>query len=623
MNSTNTTSQTKHPKGLYLLFFTEMWERFSFYGMKAIFILFLTGALAFDKKMASGIMGSYMSLVYLTPIIGGYFADNLWGNRRSILVGGIMMAIGQLFMFLSGLFYYQYDLSITFMLIGLTALIFGNGFFKPNISTLLGQLYSDVDKRKDAAYTIFYMGINLGAFVAPLICGGLGEKYDINENPIPGAFKWGFLCACIGMIISVIVFKMRMNKSLVNPEGEPIGIVSNKMRLALEHKKENPDHIIEPISKSKSNIYIGVLIGILVFVAFRLYIFTSTDETTIDLVNNYISAFIFSIAISIPLIIILDKSLSKIEKQQIGVIYIVAFFVIFFWAAFEQAGASLTFFAQEQTDRKLFGWSMPASWFNSFNAVFIVALAPLVSILWTKLSKKNLEPASPYKQAFGLLFLALGYVFIAFGVDGVEPGIKVSIIWLTGLYFIHTIGELFLSPIGLSMVNKLAPVRFASLLMGVWFLSTAAANNFAGFLSSFYPEPLVKAEIVRDLEIKYTTPNHKAYLLVDDLKKAKNSDTVKIEENGKPVEINFADIKFNNIFPKTKNKAELKKQSDDLEKIKIEVAKKAKNKPKSFLGIEINDLHSFFWLFVYLAGASSIVLFILSKLLIKMMHGVK
>ena len=623
MNSTNTTSQTKHPKGLYLLFFTEMWERFSFYGMKAIFILFLTGALAFDKKMASGIMGSYMSLVYLTPIIGGYFADNLWGNRRSILVGGIMMAIGQFFMFLSGLFYYQYDLSITFMLIGLTALIFGNGFFKPNISTLLGQLYSDVDKRKDAAYTIFYMGINLGAFVAPLICGGLGEKYDINESPIPGAFKWGFLCACIGMIISVIVFKMRMNKSLVNPEGEPIGIVSNKMRLALEHKKENPDHIIEPVSKSKSNIYIGVLIGILVFVAFRLYIFTSTDETTIDLVNNYISAFIFSIAISIPLIIILDKSLSKIEKQQIGVIYIVAFFVIFFWAAFEQAGASLTFFAQEQTDRELFGWSMPASWFNSFNAVFIVALAPLVSILWTKLSNKNLEPASPYKQAFGLLFLALGYVFIAFGVDGVEPGIKVSIIWLTGLYFIHTIGELFLSPIGLSMVNKLAPVRFASLLMGVWFLSTAAANNFAGFLSSFYPEPLVKAEIVRELEIKYTTPNHKAYLLVDDLKTAKNSDTVKVFENGKPVEINFADIKFNNIFPKTKNQAELKKQSQDLEKIKIEVAKKAENKPKSFLGIKINDLHSFFWLFVYLAGASSIVLFILSKLLIKMMHGVK
>jgi POT family proton-dependent oligopeptide transporter len=611
-----------HPKGLYLLFTTEMWERFSYYGMRGIFTLFLTGALMFDKKTASGIFGSYTSLVYLTPIIGGYFADNLWGNRRSIMVGGILMAIGQFFMFLSGLFYEQHSLAVTFMLIGLTSLIFGNGFFKPNISTLVGQLYEDTDKRKDSAFTIFYMGINLGAFIAPLICGGLGEQYDINDNPIPGAFKWGFLCACIGMLISVVMFKLRMNKVLVGPNGEQIGVVSNKMRLA-QNDADN-GIVKEEISKSKSNIYIGTLLGIIAFVILRLNVFVTDDEGTIDLVNNYISAFIFSISVAIPLIIILDKSLTKTEKSQIGVIYIVAFFVIFFWAAFEQAGASLTFFAQEQTNREFFGWSMPASWFGSFNAVFIVALAPLVSILWSKLSKRGMEPASPYKQAFGLFFLALGYVFIAFGVDGVEPGVKVSIIWLTGLYFIHTIGELFLSPIGLSMVNKLAPVRFASLLMGVWFLSTAAANNFAGFLSSFYPEPVVEASIVRELEIKYTNDKHNAYLLVDDLSKSDAKDTVKVvDEKGEKVEIKYADIKFNNIFPKSKNPAIEKKNSIELGKIKIQVAKKAINKEKSFLGIKINDLYSFFMLFVYLAGGASIVLFFLSKLLVKMMKGVK
>lgn len=615
-------TQKGHPKGLYLLFTTEMWERFSYYGMRGIFTLFLTGALMFDKKTASGFYGSYTSLVYLTPIIGGYFADNLWGNRRSIMVGGIMMAIGQFFMFLSGSFYHQHDLAVTFMLIGLTSLIFGNGFFKPNISTLVGQLYSETDKRKDAAFTIFYMGINLGAFIAPLICGGLGERYDINGNPIAGAFKWGFLCACIGMIISVVMFKLRMNKVLVGPDGEQIGVVSNKMRLA----KMNEDKGVEVVDapKSKRNVYTGVLVGIFLFIILRFQVFISADESTVDVVNNYISAAIFAIAIAIPLIIILDKSLTKVEKSQISVIYIIAFFVIFFWAAFEQAGASLTFFAQEQTDRVFFGWAMPASWFGSFNAVFIVILAPIVSVLWTKLANKGKEPASPYKQAMGLFLLALGYVFIAYGVKGVEPGIKVSIIWLTGLYLIHTVGELFLSPIGLSMVNKLAPVRFASLLMGVWFLSTAAANNFAGFLSSFYPEPVVKASYVRELEKEFTTKSHNALLQVEDLKEAKLADTtVVFDAKGVEQNVKYDAIKFNNLFPKTTNKKQLEENAKVIEKIKIDAAKNSINIEKSFLGIKINDLYSFFMLFVYLAGGAAIVLFFLSKPLLKMMHGVK
>lgn len=611
-----------HPKGLYLLFTTEMWERFSYYGMRALFTLFLINALMFDKETASGIYGSYTSLVYLTPIIGGYFADNIWGNRKSIFVGGVMMAIGQLFMFFSASLYSNHNLALILMIVGLTFLIFGNGFFKPNISTLVGQLYAETDKRKDAAYTIFYMGINLGAFIAPLICGYLGERYDAAGNILPGAFKWGFLCACIGMIISVITFEMRKNKVLITPEGEPIGKIPNKQRLSAEEMGNTPSG-----KKSNNNVYVGVLVGMVALVLLRFFVFMAEDETMIDTVNNYISAAIFAISISIPFIIITDKSLNKVEKQRIWVIYIVAFFVIFFWAAFEQAGASLTFFAAEQTNRDILGFSMPASWFNSFNAVFIVILAPLISIMWTKLAKKNMEPASPYKQAFGLLFLALGYVFIAIGVDGVEPGVKVSIIWLTGLYFIHTVGELFLSPIGLSMVNKLAPVRFASLLMGVWFLSTAAANNFAGFLSSFYPDPVLTGTEVRALEKEFTTDTHKVYLLADEVKKATPADTVKvIDEKGKPVEVKYSDIKFDRLFAEVKDKNDkktLNKNAKVIQEKKIEFARKAVNKEKSFIGIKITDLKSFFWLFVYLAGGSAIILFFLSRFLVKMMNGVK
>ena len=203
---------------------------------------------------------------------------------------------------------------------------------------------------------------------------------------------------------------------------------------------------------------------------------------------DLIGAAIFTLCIIIPAYVISDSSLTKIERERIWVIYIIAFFVIFFWSAFEQAGASLTFFADEQTNRSLFGWEMPASYFQSFNPVFVVVFAPLLSILWTKLGQKNLDPASPIKQSMGLFLLSLGYLIIALGVKNVEPGVKVSILWLTSLYFIHTMGELMLSPIGLSMVNKLAPMRFASLLMGVWYLSNATANKFAGMLSGLYPE---------------------------------------------------------------------------------------------------------------------------------------
>jgi POT family proton-dependent oligopeptide transporter len=451
------TAGNGHPRGLYLLFFTEMWERFSYYGMRAIFILFMTKALFIDKALASNIYGSYTGLVYLTPLLGGYISDRFWGNRRSILVGGLIMAAGQFLMFVSGSTISEAGQSasaISMMWAGLTLLIIGNGFFKPNISTMVGQLYPRGDHRIDGAFTIFYMGINLGAFFSPLVCGGLGDTGNIAD------FKWGFLAACIGMLVSTISFELLKKKLLVTPEGEPVGM---------------------PKARMDAKTFIAIL-GSVAFIFFLLN-FNRLFHSDLDVIGYLIYAAI----VVMPLIIYSDKSLTSDEKQRISVIFILAFFVVFFWGCFEQAGASLTLFADEQTDRMIGGWEMPASWFQSINPLAIIALAPLFTMFWNFLSKRKMEPSSPLKMAFGLILVALGFVVIAFAVHGLAPGQKIAMWWLWALYLLHTMGELSLSPIGLSMVSKLAPVRFASLLMGTWFLANAVANKFAGTLSALIP----------------------------------------------------------------------------------------------------------------------------------------
>lgn len=459
-------TKQKHPKGLYFIFATGMAERFGYYGMRAIFVLYLIKALMIDKEIASTIYGNYTGLVYLTPLIGGYIADKYWGMRRSIFWGAVMMVVGQLLMFMSALYFQQLELAKILMFAGLGGLILGNGFFKPNISTIVGQLYKPGDKRLDSAYTIFYMGVNLGAFAAPLLAGWLGDTGN------PEDFKWGFLVAAILMLISLIIYATNNKKYLINYNGDPIGIE------AAGKSKKDPDAPITPVVRmSVREIAVWIVSSMALYSLF-MYLFD----------NDIIGSFIYAACIVVPVFAISDKSLTKVERQRIGVIYIIAFFVIFFWAAFEQAGISLTYFADEQTDRTILGWEMPASWFQSFNALFVVLLAPLFSIMWLKLGDKGKEPASPTKQAIGLFFLSLGYLLIAFGVKDVQAGTKVSMLWLVGLYFIHTMGELSLSPIGLSMVNKLSPVRFASLLMGVWYLSMASANKLAGALSTLYPE---------------------------------------------------------------------------------------------------------------------------------------
>lgn len=458
MSTQNSSTQQGHPKGLYVLFATEMWERFSYYGMRAILILFMTKALLYDKVLASNLYGSYTGLVYLTPLVGGYIADRYWGNQRSIITGGLLMALGQFILFFCGSTYQSSpELSTALFFAGLGFLIAGNGFFKPNISSMVGQLYGAGDKRVDAAYTIFYMGINMGGALGPIVCGLVGDTGN------PADFRWGFMAAGIGMLLSVWIFKQLKDKYLVDPDGKILGLVP-------EDKKE--------LKTSQ----------ILVYAALFAFALSVIGLLYADAQFGILSYLLILAVLVIGFMIISDKGLSGIEKQRISVIFIVSFFVIFFWSAFEQAGASLTFFAEEQTQRDLGIFTVPASLFQSLNSIFVISFAPLVAWLWIKLGNRNAEPSSPTKMAWGLFLLAIGYLIIAYGVKGVQPGVKVSMMWLISMYAFHTLGELCLSPIGLSLVNKLAPFRFASLLMAVWFLANAAANKFAGVLSALYPE---------------------------------------------------------------------------------------------------------------------------------------
>ena len=629
-------SNSKHPSGLYVLFLTEMWERFSYYGMRALFILFMTKALLFDKALGSQIYGSYTGLVYLTPLLGGYMADRYWGNRKSIIIGGILMALGQLLMFFAGTFYQQPELAIPLMFTGLGFLIFGNGFFKPNISTMVGQLYPVGDKRVDSAFTIFYMGINLGAFIAPLICGYLGDTGNAAD------FRWGFLVACIGMCISLIFFIALKNKYIVTPEGEQIGDKPNSAR------EVNASGEKTPINYTAMGIWGGL---------FLLLLFVFLKQFNMDLVGS----FIFSLTITAPGYIITDPTLTKVERQRIWVIYIAAFFVIFFWAAFEQAGASLTYFAEEQTNREIFGKIIPTSYFQAINAVAIVIFAPLFVWLWGWLGKRNMEPASPFKQALGLFLLAIGYLVIAFGVKGIDPSTKLSMVWLVSLYTIHTFGELCLSPIGLSMVNKLAPVKLASLLMGVWFLSTAAANKFAGTLSALYPEEvkiekafssncspetlsmlsvgLIDQKKV-ELDLKGNQPLKRA--VASTMKTADNStdslsgltiDSVKTSNVSnyyiKVIKSNNGNfdraLMLNDTMLLTHELVDIVKTIDGKKISTTEERLQTWNlKPqKPVFFVKIENLYDFFMLFVFMAGAASIILFFLSSKLLKMMNGVR
>ncbi len=538
-----------HPRGLYVLFATEMWERFNYYGMRAILVYFMTSALMFNKPFASMLYGGYTGLIYLTPLVGGYIADRYWGNRQSIITGGLIMALAEFILFAcSSLYKTSPDTSTLLFYIGLGVMIIGNGFFKPNISSMVGQLYPGGDKRLDAAYTIFYMGINVGGMVGPFVCGLVGNTGN------PDDFKWAFLAGGIGMILSVITFHYLKNKYVVSYNGKPIGTVPEKMA--------SSNHFL------KKPFSFQVFLCLVAYAALAIGLLYIHGQRIFD-----ISYLLLAALVAILFIIFSDKALTKLEIRRITVIFVVSFFVIFFWSAFEQAGASLSFFAAEQTQLHVdaLNFNVPPSWFQSLNSFFVVAFAPLFAWIWIKLGKRNLEPNSPTKMALGLLLLAIGYLWIAYGVKGLQPGIKVSMIWLTGMYALHSWGELCLSPIGLSLVNQLAPLRFASLLMAVWFMANAAANVLAGKISALYPPGIaeVKQAAASGIDLQKILNNKAA---------ASPGEIMKLQELKIPYEF------------------------------------------KSFLGFQLNNLYDFFMLFVVMAGAASLILFFLTRWLNKMMH---
>ena len=420
MENTIDRQTKKHPPGLYLLFMTEMWERFSYYGMRAILVLYLTkslfeGGLAMDQGTALMLYGFFTGAVYFTPLIGGYLSDRFLGQRLAITIGGITMALGNIALFANQSFAAVY--------IGLGLIIIGNGFFKPNISTMVGELYGPTDKRRDAAFTIFYMGINTGAFFAPLLIGAITDKWfaiNLGEDLIEYGYKYGFLASAIGMIIGQILFNTLANRFL--------GDIGKK-----------------PVGKPK--------------------------VSNAGVVQN--------------------QKLTKKEKNRTKVIFILAAFVVFFWAGFEQAGGALSIYTDKFIDRSVFGWEVPTAWFQSVNPLFIILLAPLVSMLWVKLSNsKRGDLPVPTKMGIGMILLGLGFIVLLFAVmqtgsDESNILTKANIMFIVFTYFFHTIGELFLSPVGLSFVSKYAPIKFASLLMAVWMASSFVANIVAGQLGAF------------------------------------------------------------------------------------------------------------------------------------------
>ena len=449
-----------HPKGLYTLFATEMWERFSYYGMRALLTLYLTAELVNDgfglsRTEALELYAIFTGLVYLTPIIGGWVADNIFGQRKTIYIGGLVMAIGQFLLAASAFLAGDMDAESRNFLFnfGLGVLIIGNGFFKPNISTIVGDFYDDNDPMKDAAFNIFYLGINLGAILGTFIAGGLGEG---------AGWGYGFLTAGIGMVLSVIWLNFKEDTLLNN------GLPPNTDKNVTKINAKDWGHVFMTS--------IGLIVGVLVLII--LWGMLSDTATT------YITYIIFAVLIGGLSYVIFKGTEGGSEWSRMSVIVVLAIFNIVFWAGFEQAGGTFNLFAKENTQRyiEMFDWEMPATWFQNVNSLVILMGAPLFSILWLKLDKAGLNPRTPIKFAIGLLIGAAAFYVMSQAKTLADTGVLVSPMWLVVVYTLLTLGELMLSPIGLSMITKLAPTKLVSVVMGLWMASFAAGNYVAGML---------------------------------------------------------------------------------------------------------------------------------------------
>jgi POT family proton-dependent oligopeptide transporter len=436
-----------HPRGLSTLFFTEMWERFSYYGMRALLVLFMTNAVAtggmgMDDVTATAIYGLYTAAVYVVALPGGWIADHLLGLRRAVFWGGTVIALGHFTLAIPNIFAFY---------TGLMLIVIGTGLLKPNISAIVGDLYPEGGARRDAGFSIYYMGINVGGFLGPLVCGYLGEEID---------WHLGFGAAGVGMVLGLIQYSL--GRRHLGDAGE----LRPEMK-APEKRAASSRALVRALE---------AVVGV-VLVAGSLQAIGAIRLSLVGFVD-WTGLFIVSVAGFYLLYVVLFGGLTTVEKKRIGVIAVCFLAAACFWSGFEQAGSSMNLFAERLTDRVIGGWEMPASWLQSVNGVFIIVLAPLFSALWIWLGSRN--PSIPAKMAYGLMFLGVGFAVLAWGSVNATLENPVSPVWLVVTYFFHTIGELCLSPIGLSSITRLSPGRYVGQMMGIWFMGAALGNLVAG-----------------------------------------------------------------------------------------------------------------------------------------------
>ena len=460
-----------HPSGLSTLFFTEMWERFSYYGMRAILTLYMTkslaeGGLNFDEKYAGIIYATYVSSVWYLPLIGGWLADRIFGARRAVLIGGIIIACGHFSMAIN---------SIPTFYAGLILIACGTGLLKPNISAMVGQLYPEGDKRRDAGFSIFYTGINLGAFLSPIVVGFLAQAQS-SRNFIASlgldpnsAWHWGFGAAGIGMTLGIVQYLLGQKKlALVGKKPEALQVAESVQRVGVDYVT-----LILAIVGGVAGAGLGLYYG---------------EAGALSALFPCVVGFFAGYLIGTT------RLLNGDELKRVLVIFILFLFSILFWMTYEQAGSSLTLFADRLTRTTLLGWTYPSSWFQSVPAIFVIIFAPIIGAIWQTLGDR--QPSSPGKFTIGLFFAGIAFVVIAFASTLTTAG-RVSPMWLVIVYFLQTIGELCLSPVGLSTVSKLSPARMLGLMMGVWFLSISIGSYIAGLTTRLFegndPSVLTKA----------------------------------------------------------------------------------------------------------------------------------
>ncbi|GAB3260669.1 peptide MFS transporter [Larkinella harenae] len=450
---------TKHPTGLYVLFFTEMWERFSYYGMRAILLLFLIdnvrGGMALSESEGAAIYGLYTASAYLLSLPGGWIADNIFGQRKSIWYGGIIIMLGHILLAIPG--------GSTLFFFGLGTVALGTGLLKPNISSIVGELYPEGGARRDAAFSIFYMGINMGSFLGITIVGYLGQKVG---------WHYGFGAAAVGMFLGLIVFRIFGQKYLSDYGNVPVKTGAKT-------------------AEGGQNRSLFFLIGLIAILAV-LQLTGFLDLTTAQGLAKGAGIIIALTAVGYFLFILLAGGLTTVEKKRVGVLFVFFLASAIFWAGFEQQGSSLQIFSDRYTDLNFFGWQMPSSWFQNFNPAFILIFSPILASLWIFLGNRNQNPAPHLKFVVALVLLGLGYLVMVVASKIALTGQLTSPIFLTFTYLFHTLGELCLSPVGLSSFTKLAPKRYVSQLMGIWFVGTSLGNLIAGLFAGGFDEENVQ-----------------------------------------------------------------------------------------------------------------------------------